>query len=164
VKCSHPVPSLSKTSFSLTDLICGLMLSMSKVIQIVLRWLPSLCVMLIIFLISARLPSELPDFDWADRLVKKTGHMMGYALLAASYWRAMGFQQEKRWLAWCFAVLYAVTDEFHQSFVPGRHPSIWDVLIFDNLGALLSLWVLSVYKAQRSDSRGPVVEGVDARS
>lgn len=86
--------------------------------------------------------------------------MAGYALLALSYWRVLGFRPEKRWLAWCFAVLYAVTDEFHQSFVPGRFPSIWDVLIFDNLGALVALWLLSLYKAQRSDSLGPIVENV----
>jgi len=54
--------------------------------------------------------------------------------------------------------MYAVTDEFHQSFVPGRNPSMWDVLIFDNLGALVSIVLLRRYKAQRSDSSGPIVE------
>ena len=84
--------------------------------------------------------------------------MVGYALLAAAYWRALDFRPGKWWLAWCFAVLYAVTDEFHQSFVPGRSPSIWDVLIFDNLGALISIGLLRLYKTQRSDSLGPIVE------
>jgi hypothetical protein len=134
------------------------MFSMSKATQIVLRWLPALLVMLIIFLFSARTRSELPDFDSADRIVKKGAHMVGYALLAAAYWRALDFQHGKWWLAWCFAVLYAVTDEFHQSFVPGRSLSIWDVLIFDNLGALISIGLLRLYKAQRSDSLGPIVE------
>ena len=120
--------------------------------------------MLTIFLFSAQPSSVLPSFDWADRIVKKGGHMIGYALLALSYSWALGFQPEKRWLAWCFAILYAATDEFHQSFVPGRFPSVWDVLIFDNLGALVSLWMLSLYKRQRSDSLGPIVERVKARS
>lgn len=119
--------------------------------------------MLIIFLISARTPSELPHFDWADRIVKKGGHAIGYALLAAAYWRALGFREKRWWLAWCFAVLYAVTDEFHQSFVPGRYPSVWDVLLFDNLGALVSIWLLRPYKRQRSDSPSPIVEGGEAR-
>jgi len=39
----------------------------------------------------------------------------------------------------------AITDEYHQSFVPFRSPSVWDVLVFDNLGALLSLWSTNVY-------------------
>ena len=120
--------------------------------------------MITIFLFSAGPHSNLPNFAWADRIVKKGGHMVGYALLALSYLRALGYRPEKRWLAWCFAVLYAVTDEIHQSFVPGRFPSVWDVLIFDNLGALVSLWVFSLYKSQRSDSLGPIVERIKARS
>ena len=120
--------------------------------------------MLLIFLLSARTPAELPNFDWADRIVKKGSHMIGYALLSISYWRALGFGKKKWWLAWLLAILYAVTDEFHQSFVPGRHPSIWDVLVFDNVGALVSLWLLSLYKTQRSDSPSPIADRVDARS
>jgi VanZ family protein len=34
------------------------------------------------------------------------------------------------------AVIYAATDEFHQSFSPGRHPRATDVLI-DSLGAAI---------------------------
>jgi VanZ family protein len=36
-----------------------------------------------------------------------------------------------RWLyaAWRMATLYSTTDEFHQSFVTGRHPAATDVLI-----------------------------------
>ena len=90
--------------------------------------------------------------------------MTGYALLALTYWRAFGFRREKGWLAWCLTILYALTDEFHQSFVPGRYSSILDVLLFDNLGALISLWAVTLYKTQRSDSRNPIVEGVEARS
>ncbi|HUG34474.1 MAG TPA: VanZ family protein [Anaerolineales bacterium] len=104
------------------------------------RWLPALLIMGIIFWFSS-LPSEqLPQFDWADRLIKKSGHVLGYAILGASYWYALGMQAKHRWYAWLLAVAYAVTDEFHQSFVPGRGPSAWDILIFDNLGTLLGLW------------------------
>jgi len=132
--------------------------------QIVLLWLPALLVMLAIFLVSAQPSSNLPNFAWADRVIKKGGHMVGYAFLAVLYWRVLGFRPEKRWLAWCFSVLYAVTDEFHQSFVPGRFPSVWDVLVFDNLGALVSLWLWSLYKRQRSDTLGPIVERARTRS
>ncbi len=77
--------------------------------------------------------------------------MIGYGLLAGTYWYALGYQKDKRWWAWLLAVLYAMTDEFHQSFVFGRHPSVWDVLIFDNLGALISLWAINRIKQKRSD-------------
>jgi len=75
--------------------------------------------------------------------------MLGFGLLALFSWRALDFQPERRWIAWTLAVLYALMDEFHQSFVPGRNPSIWDVLIFDNVGALISLWLTSLYKKER---------------
>jgi len=122
---------------------------MSKSVQIFLRCLPALFMMLLIFLLSAQPSSQLPNFDWADRLVKKGGHAVGYAILALLYWRAFDFKDEKRWVAWLLALLYAVTDEFHQSFVPGRHPAILDVLIFDNFGALISLWLVNRYRKQK---------------
>lgn len=67
--------------------------------------------------------------------------MVGYALLALAYWRGWGFEPGKGWLAWGLAICYAITDEIHQRFVPGRHPSPVDVLLFDNLGAILGLLV-----------------------
>lgn len=76
-----------------------------------------------------------------DRIIKKSGHIFEYAVLSFWVWYAFEFRKDRRWLAWFIAVLYAATDEFHQSFVPGRFPSVWDVAIFDNLGALISLWL-----------------------
>ena len=80
--------------------------------------------------------------------------MVGYALLALSFWYALEWKSDRRWLAWLLAILYAITDELHQSYVPGRHPSVWDVVIFDNLGALISLWVAGVFvKQKRPDEK-----------
>jgi len=67
--------------------------------------------------------------------------MLGYALLTWSYWYALHLQPNKVRLAWLLAILYAITDEYHQSFVPGRFPSTTDIFVFDNFGALLSLWI-----------------------
>lgn len=103
----------------------------------------------IIFWFSSQPAGDLPSFSWADALVKKSGHMLGYALLALGYWYALGMDKKKRWLAWLFAILYALTDEYHQSYVADRHPSVWDVLIFDNAGALISLWLTTLYLKQK---------------
>lgn len=115
----------------------------------ILNWLPALVMMSIIFWFSAQPAEELPVFSWADTIVKKSGHVIGYALLAFSYWYALGLDKNKRWLAWLLVIIYALTDEFHQSFVSGRHPSIWDVLIFDNLGVLVSLWLTNTHLKQK---------------
>jgi len=113
------------------------------------NWLPAVLTMVVIFWFSSQPADKLPVFGWADALVKKSGHALGYAILTYWYWYALGMDKHKRWLAWLFAILYALTDEFHQSFVAGRHPSIWDVLIFDNLGMLLSLWLANKYIKQK---------------
>jgi VanZ family protein len=119
---------------------------MRKWTRILSRWLPVLLMMLVIFWFSAQPSSVLPVFDWADRIVKKGGHVVGYALLGLSYWRAFDFKPEKRLIAWLLAVLYGLSDEFHQALVPGRHPSLWDVILFDNFGALISVWLADLYR------------------
>lgn len=112
---------------------------------IVHRWFPALIVMLVIFAFSSQPSYSLPSFSGWDSLAKKGGHFIGYGLLALSYLHAFKYDRKRIWLAWLLSVLYAATDEFHQSFVPGRNASIFDVLIFDNLGAVFALWFYSHY-------------------
>ena len=105
--------------------------------------------MLVIFAFSATPGKDLPNFEWADVLVKKGGHMLGYGLLALSFLRGLHGKSDKDQrasiMAWGLAVLYAITDEFHQSFVPGRHASPMDVLI-DGIGAAVLLFVWLRYR------------------
>ncbi len=116
------------------------------------KWLPAVVVMAAIFWFSAQPITKLPNFSWADMLIKKSGHMIGYALLAVSYWVGLDRKHELWWLAWVLAIGYALTDEYHQSFVFGRHSTILDVLIYDNLGALIGLWLMQrSLKQKRSD-------------
>jgi VanZ family protein len=132
-------------------------------------WLPALVMMSIIFLVSSTPSSDIPNFDWADTLVKKGGHMLGYALLALAYWNGLRTARiggnfdlsEAGWRAtvkrpvllssWTLAVLYAVTDEFHQSFVAGRHSSPLDVLI-DASGAAIGLLLLRWFRNRKQKS------------
>ncbi|MFN8463744.1 MAG: VanZ family protein [Anaerolineales bacterium] len=111
----------------------------------VYKWLPALLTMAVIFWFSSQPSSELPNFGLVDRIIKKSGHVFEYAVLAFWVWYALEFRVNRRWLAWLIAILYAATDEYHQSFVHGRFPSVWDVMIFDNAGALISLWIARRY-------------------
>ena len=115
--------------------------------------------MVLIFLVSAQPSTQVPNFGGVDDLVKKSGHVIGYAMLAFLYWKAFEFKQNKRLIAWLLVILYAISDEFHQAFVPGRHPSLVDVVLFDNLGSLISLWLITRFRKQkRPDSRHPIAE------
>jgi hypothetical protein len=114
---------------------------MSRLFSIVVRWVPAMLTMSIIFLFSAISAPDMPDLGPLDLLVKKAGHVIVYGALAVAFWYALGWRRDMRRLAWLLAVLYAVTDEFHQYFTPGRHPWWLDVALFDALGALLGLWL-----------------------
>jgi VanZ family protein len=109
------------------------------------RWGPALLMMTLIFLASDTPGYDLPKLDIWDAVIKKGGHMLGYGLLAATFAHGLAFSTRMRrstvLLAIILAGLYAVTDEFHQSFTPERTPSIVDVGI-DTFGAALggSVW------------------------
>jgi len=97
--------------------------------------------MVAIFALSSRPSDELPRFGAVDTLIKKSGHVLGYGLLALSYWRGFRWDRHRMAHAWGLAVAYAATDELHQALVPGRHASAVDVLLFDAAGAALALWL-----------------------
>lgn len=95
----------------------------------------------------------LPD-EGLDFVVRKIGHMGVFGVLALLAWYALERTAEWRWAwAWALAlsVLYAISDEVHQAFVSGRHPSPVDVGI-DTAGmviALVAVGVLRVRLARR---------------
>jgi VanZ family protein len=109
-----------------------------------LRWLPALLMMAVIYVASATPANKLQNFRAWDLLVKKGGHFTGYLLLSIAYAFGLKARSPKTWLtAFILAVLYAGSDEFHQVFSAGRHPSLVDVGI-DSFGAAtgLAIWYL----------------------
>lgn len=122
------------------------------------RLLPAALMMLAIFLFSAGQAVDTPH-RLLGTMVNKGGHMIGYGVLALAFWRAFEFKGSRWWVAWLLAVLYALTDEYHQSLVPGRHPSLFDVLVFDNLGALVALRLaVWLFKSGQPGQQDLVVE------
>lgn len=85
--------------------------------------------------------------DMAQFVIRKMAHFTEYfifALLSYNLMRCYDMKKGKsRILMIIFAFLYAATDEFHQSFVPGRGPQFRDVLI-DTCGAAAASLVLTV--------------------
>jgi VanZ family protein len=112
----------------------------------ILRWLPACILMAIIFGFSSIPSQEMPNFYSWDIIIKKGAHMLGYGLLSMAYWYGMKLEKHNWWLAFLLAVLYAISDEIHQSMVPGRHPSWVDALIIDGSGAALGLIVATRHR------------------
>jgi VanZ family protein len=103
--------------------------------------------MLVIFAFSSQPGDNLPDFVNWDYFIKKMGHMIGYGLLALSFFHFFKYDKKRYWLVWLLAIKFATSDEFHQSFVSGRHASVFDVLVFDNFGAVFALWLYFFFQS-----------------
>ena len=121
-------------------------------------WLPVLLWMTFIFIGSTDLMSAehtsrfigpflrwfAPDMTDAtvasiQLFVRKCAHLMEYAILSALLLRALRQHLlAARSVAFVLAALYAIVDEVHQSFVPSRTGSLWDV-VTDAIGAFLGL-------------------------
>lgn len=74
----------------------------------------------------------------------KVAHFAAYAVLGALITLATGTPLA----GWVLATLYGISDEIHQAFVPGRFPSLGD-LVADALGAALGAWLVA-YLVRRS--------------
>lgn len=147
-------------------------------------WLPPLAWMALIWSVSSDLGStdhSAGPFAWiigalfpwatpaqiglAHLIARKIGHMVEYAILAALWFRTLyagrrlPFTSSAR-LALAISIVWAITDELHQSFVPSRNASAMDV-IFDSTGAGLVLLALRLRHARvtrpTSSMEGPLV-------
>jgi VanZ family protein len=99
-------------------------------------WLPVVVWAAVIFTLSS-VPDLGTGLGGWDVVLRKIGHAGEFAVLGALLARALG----PSWPAFAAGVLYAVSDEVHQVFVPGRAGSPLDVAI-DAVGLALGvvLW------------------------
>jgi VanZ family protein len=114
-------------------------------------WLPPLLLMLVIFGLSAQ-PNLGTGLGTFDLILRKCVHFGIYGLLSFLWWRVFRTSVGPRraaLLALAVCSAYAVTDEWHQSFVAGRHGSPVDWAI-DTFGAA----AVSLRLARRSRARG----------
>lgn len=117
-----------------------------------LSWIIVLGYMGLIFYLSGQNTAPYRIILPSDKLI----HFLEYMLLSLLLLMALGetFSGSARTvlgiIAFTIAVIYAASDEFHQSFVPGRNADVADWLA-DSFGAALgSLAILSRVKPQRS--------------
>ncbi len=117
------------------------------------------CIMGIIFYLSHQ-PGDfahLPPLAGLDKLL----HVIAYSILAGTF--LYGLQpfthSSNRFLnalvVVLFCIVYGISDEYHQSFIPGRFASFWDVLA-DGLGALLIVgwWLRREIEGERQKFKG----------
>ncbi len=105
--------------------------------------LPAILWAALIFASSATPEDAFPQFDlwWLPKLI----HIIYFSTLCCLVYRALKHQDRFEGLArmslpisLLITFLYAVSDETHQIFVPGRHPEASDVVL-DTVSAML--WI-----------------------
>ena len=113
------------------------------------RYGPPLAIMALIFALSATpdLSSGLGAWDFA---LRKLAHITIYAVLWLTLARAADWRRPA--LVTAIAIAYAISDEFHQSFVEGRHGTPVDVAI-DTLGMGLAALAWIVLARRRDAAR-----------
>ena len=115
------------------------------------RWLPLLVWMGLIYWFSDQSqPFTMPQ-SWLQDVVGVAGHFTGYAVLALLWRRALAPRRAAT-LAFVLTLLYALSDEFHQTFVPGRSGNVPDLLV-DAAGAGLGLWLACRWKSHRTQQK-----------
>lgn len=111
-------------------------------------WVPPLLWMAIIFYLSSKPSLPQAPGPWLDDLLKKLSHVAVYTLLYLFLLRAFRrtrFAGRAPLLALQATAAYGLSDELHQSFVPGRHANWYDVAI--DVAVPLLLWGL--WRSQR---------------
>ncbi len=121
-----------------------------------LRSLAPLAVMGAIFYFSAQ--PAAAHHAWWEIVIRKLGHVTGYALLTALWaWALQGVVRRPVLIAVCIALAYACTDELHQTLVRGRNGTPIDVGV-DAIGIAIAALLI---RARRPSPTSR--ERVDAR-
>lgn len=92
--------------------------------------------------------------DRAQPIVRKLAHFSIYTLVGILIMTFVSTYRLLLWKKWLISIsvglVYAISDEYHQSFVPGRTAQLKDVLIDTAgviFGIMIVLVVIAVYKA-----------------
>lgn len=129
--------------------------------------------MAIIFFFSSQPDSDVSGGERLHIGAYKGAHLLVFAVLGVLVGGATRHLSTTRasWGAWVTVVIYAISDETHQAFVPGRSPLVMDVAI-DSVGGLIgilaferphSIQVRGVRHLARAFARGPDTSAEKAR-
>ncbi len=119
------------------------------------RYIPMITIMGIIFFLSSQPGTsiDLPDIANLDKAL----HAIAYGALGLTVLFALPEKKYKanplRVSLWVivFCLLFGISDEFHQSFVPNRFPSVSD-LVADTLGGVMAVLIWFKIKTRTSPS------------
>jgi len=116
---------------------------MSRAKRLIFFWLPPVLWMGLIYFLSSFHKLQASPVSWQDFIIRKGAHFIEYAVLYFLFYRALrklnNFTvKEILSIALVLTVVYALTDEYHQTLVFGRTGKVFDIGV-DSLGAAFGL-------------------------
>lgn len=118
-------------------------------------YLPAIAVAAILFFLSSLPGHSVPrmGFQYEDLFLHFLAYsVFGYTLGLAFLHNPPSVSSKRILLAFLIGLIYAISDEYHQSFVPGRSPAVSDV-IADCLGSLFGLYCFLTWLRRRGLSK-----------
>ena len=98
---------------------------LEKLLITIERYLPLFLMCTFIFIQSSKPAVAVSYVGWFNFFLHKLAHVIVFSLLFLFACR--GFRDKK--IALIFTIIYAISDEYHQSFIATRTASFTDVLI-----------------------------------
>ena len=137
---------------------------MEKFKHVIWFQLPAIAWAAAIFIQSSMSYIDTPDlgFDMQDKLF----HAIEYAILGFLLRRALVFQsnpflqRHAGWLTILIGSIYAISDEIHQFYVPGRSSDIGDV-VADIVGIIFVVFIYFIGKQIKQQWRRQSLASVD---
>lgn len=129
-------------------------------------WYPALVMAIVIFIFSSMpaldsnrqsglivnaitfLFPDLKNTTFLVTIVRKSAHFLEYALLGFLTARAFRLSKKSSWWSVLACAAYAGTDEFHQSFIPGRSAEPKDIAL-DTIGATFGVLVYWLFTRKK---------------
>ena len=87
---------------------------------------------------------NINDLDTLSFIIRKIAHFTEYFILGLFTQNMIHNYNKKKYISIIICIFYAISDELHQSLIPGRSCQILDVII-DSIGSLLGIYLLHIF-------------------
>ena len=83
---------------------------------------------------------NINNIELISLIIRKLAHFTEYFILGILTYNLIKNYRKKYYIAIIICIIYAISDEIHQIFIPGRSCQITDILI-DSIGAITAIYI-----------------------
>ena len=91
---------------------------------------------------------NINNIELVSIIIRKLAHFTEYLILGLLTYNLINNHNKKTYIAIIICILYAISDEIHQIFVPGRSCQILDMTI-DSIGSITGIYILKIKNLRR---------------